>query len=143
MTYTLNRVRDGLTYAGETDLTVMTCPICGVTYAIPARMQQMAYDRGEGNIQWFCCNGHKLGYHGDSEATKERNLRESAQRRAQAERDLREHTEHKLRAQKGATTKAKKRHAAGVCPCCNRTFQQVACHMASQHPDYDPVKGNR
>ncbi|HEX9950777.1 MAG TPA: hypothetical protein VGB53_03340 [Rubricoccaceae bacterium] len=33
-------------------------------------------------------------------------------------------------AQKGAHTRTKKRIAAGVCPCCNRTFQDLARHMA-------------
>lgn len=26
--------------------------------------------------------------------------------------------------------------APRVCPCCNRTFQNVARHIAGQHPDY-------
>jgi hypothetical protein len=28
-----------------------------------------------------------------------------------------------------------KRTAAGVCPCCNRTFQQLARHMKTRHPE--------
>lgn len=139
---TLTRVRDGFTYAGETDLRVMTCPMCGITYAIPARLQDQAYERGGGRIQWFCPNGHQLGYHGESEADRQRKRAERASECAQAERDLREHTEQRLRAQKGATTKAKKRHAAALCPCCNRTFQQLARHMATQHPDYDPSRSS-
>jgi hypothetical protein len=27
--------------------------------------------------------------------------------------------------------------ANGVCPCCNRTFQNLARHMAGKHPDYE------
>lgn len=42
------------------------------------------------------------------------------------------------RAEKGAKTKAKQRHAAGVCPCCTRSFKQLRRHMASQHPEYSP-----
>jgi hypothetical protein len=33
-------------------------------------------------------------------------------------------------------TRIKKRVAAGVCPCCNRSFKDLARHMAGQHPDY-------
>lgn len=142
---TLNRVRDGLTYAGFTDLKVMTCPICGVVYAIPAALQANAYKRGEGKIQWFCCNGHQLGYHGDSEAERQlkimRERARMASARADADRDLRIHTEAQLRSQKGATTKARKRHAAALCPCCNRSFVQLKRHMDTQHPSYDPTKG--
>ncbi len=32
------------------------------------------------------------------------------------------------------------RHAAGVCPACNRTFSQLVAHMESQPPDYDPER---
>lgn len=141
---TLQRVRSGFTYAGDTNLKVLTCPDCGVTYAIPLTMQEHAWQRGQRQIVWFCPNGHELGYNGPSQAERERDAARAALTRAQdratAERDLREHTERQLRSQKAATTRAKKRHAAGVCPCCNRTFQQLTRHMASKHPDYDPTK---
>jgi DNA repair exonuclease SbcCD ATPase subunit len=71
---------------------------------------------------------------------EERAERNEAERRSAAERDLRRHTERQLSAQKAATTRAKKRHAAGVCPCCNRSFENVRRHMATQHPDFDPAK---
>jgi hypothetical protein len=41
-----------------------------------------------------------------------------------------------LAAQKGVTTRIKRRVANGVCPCCKRTFQDLARHMAGQHPRY-------
>ena len=37
---------------------------------------------------------------------------------------------------KGQVTRIKKRVANGVCPCCNRTFKDLAAHMSTQHPDY-------
>ncbi len=33
-------------------------------------------------------------------------------------------------------TKVKKRAANGVCPCCNRTFSDLARHMKAKHPDF-------
>jgi hypothetical protein len=136
----LQRVTDGYTYTGDTDLKVMTCPICGVTYAIPATLQKNAYDKGKRSIVWFCPNGHELGYNGPSEEEKARKDAEAALERARlranAERDLREDTERRLRAQKAATTRAKRRHAAGTCPCCARSFVQLKRHMAAKHPDY-------
>lgn len=135
---TLNRVAEGYTYSGETNLVVMSCPICGVTYAIPAMLQRNARDRGEGHIQWFCPNGHQLGYHGKSAADRERESRRWTEQRLAAERDLRKDTERRLSAQKGATTRAKRRSAAGLCPCCKRSFKQIREHMDSQHPDFDP-----
>ena len=44
--------------------------------------------------------------------------------------------ERRVSAQRGVTTKLKKRIAAGVCPCCKRTFQDVSRHMKGQHPDF-------
>lgn len=40
------------------------------------------------------------------------------------------------RVTKGHLTRVKKRVAAGVCPCCNRTFADLARHMAGKHPEY-------
>jgi hypothetical protein len=134
----LHRVEQGYTYKGDPDLKVMSCPLCGVTYAIPAAMQRNACDRGEGQIQWFCPNGHQLGYHGPSNAARERERAQRAEQRAIAERDLRNDTERRLAAQKGATTRAKKRAAAAVCPCCHRSFSQLRRHMEAKHPDYKP-----
>ena len=77
------------------------------------------------------------GYH-ESEATplKKQLDRERGLRRQEVER--REQTERQLRAQKGQNTKLRKRVKAGVCPCCNRTFKQLAAHMARMHPEYEP-----
>lgn len=30
----------------------------------------------------------------------------------------------------------RRRTAAGVCPCCNRSFVQLARHMKTKHPDH-------
>ncbi len=142
MSQVLQRVSDGYTYAADFNLKVMSCPDCGVMYAIPQTMQENAYKIGHRKIVWFCPNGHELGYNGKSQAEQERDQAQSslqrAQERAAAERDLRVHTERQLRAQKAATTRARKRHVAGVCPACNRTFSQLVEHMKTQHPDFKP-----
>jgi len=41
-------------------------------------------------------------------------------------------------AQKAATTRLKNRVKNGVCPCCNRSFQNLAKHMSVKHPNYSP-----
>jgi ssDNA-binding Zn-finger/Zn-ribbon topoisomerase 1 len=140
----ITRARSGYTYAGDTDLSVMTCPSCGITYAIPQTLKENAYKKGNYQIMWHCPNGHELGY-GQGETERQRKRADEAearakraQQRAEAERDLREHTERQLSAQRGATTRAKKRHAAGVCPCCKRSFVQLKRHMETKHPDYKP-----
>jgi len=139
---TINRAQRGETYAGYTDLTVMVCSECGVLYAIPERMRATAERRGGFTLMWHCPNGHELGY-GENQAEKlERQLDTERRRSARlvAERDQ---AEAHARAQKGRATRFKndrdrerRRVAAGVCPCCNRTFQNLARHMATKHPDH-------
>lgn len=131
----------GETFAGYSNLTTMVCPECGVLYAIPERMRSYAERRGGFGHMWHCPNGHELGY-GDDVAGK---LKCAEDRAARLQSEL-DQTEASLRAQRGATTRARnqrdkdrKRIAAGVCPCCNRTFANVARHMASQHPEFGPL----
>lgn len=122
-------------------LTTTSC-WCGIHLAIPSDLYRQARDNGQ---SVYCPLGHQFLW---TETTLDRERKRAeqlernltfARQRADAERDLREHTEHKLRAQKGATTKAKKRHAAALCPCCNRSFVQLARHMEAKHPGYDPA----
>lgn len=40
------------------------------------------------------------------------------------------------RAAEGRTRAVKRRVAAGVCPCCTRTFQNLAAHMQNKHPGF-------
>lgn len=141
------RASAGETFAGQSDLKVMCCPTCGIIYAIPERLRARAKELGGRQRVWFCPNGHELGYSGRSEAQTERERAEKAaaqvrwaEQRLRAERELREDTERRLSAQKGQTTKARKRAAAALCPCCNRSFVQLRRHMETKHPDYDPER---
>ena len=45
--------------------------------------------------------------------------------------EFRSHT-----ATKGHLTRHRRRTAAGVCPCCHRTFKQLAAHMKRKHPGF-------
>lgn len=128
-----------LQYTGE--LTVVTC-WCGMVHAVPTDLrdyQMRCHRDGVKMPDIYCPLGHTHAPAGEGEAAK-------LQRRLQAEREAaararaqRDQVEASLRAQKAATTRAKKRHAAAVCPCCQRSFVQLRRHMATKHPDYDPV----
>lgn len=132
----------GETFAGHTQLEVRACPTCGVTYAVPERLLEVRREKG-GN--WYCPNGHSLHFVGEPEADKLRRQLEVARDREARERARRDQAEASARAQKAAATRARnerdrarRRVAAGVCPCCTRTFKQLGRHMKSQHPDYRP-----
>jgi len=42
----------------------------------------------------------------------------------------------KTMAERSARVRLKKRIACGVCPCCKRTFTNLARHISGQHPEY-------
>ena len=123
----------------STTLTTITCGACGIPFGLP----QNYYEARRRDAELFSCpNGHRIGY-GQSEADRERAKRLRAEQEAewlrtsrQAAWDQAAAAERRRAAAKGQLTKVKKRVAAGVCPCCNRTFQDLARHMAGQHPDY-------
>lgn len=129
-----------LTYSAE--LVITDC-WCGIKLAIPSNLYRQAHDHGQ---SVYCPLGHSFVFT-ETELQRERKRREKAEQEArwarqrrQAEQELREHTERQLSAQKGATTRARKRAAAALCPCCNRSFVQLRRHLATKHPDYDPTK---
>lgn len=91
---------------------------------------------------FFCPNGHGLAYGGNTlkeRLTRAEQARDSARAYARSVQDQNDAERRSHAATKGQLTRVRKRIAAGVCPCCNRTFQNVARHMAGQHPDYAEV----
>jgi hypothetical protein len=132
-----------LTYTGE--LTVTTC-WCGIRHAVPKEMYDSAlrsHNNGERYESIYCPVGHQWRFSGttrsqqlEAELVRERN-RTAAERAKhdQTKAELRA-TERRRAAAKGQLTKTKNRIAAGVCPCCNRTFQNLARHMGNQHPEF-------
>lgn len=121
-------------------LTQMTCGNCGVAFAIPETMRA---EKERDGGSWYCPNGHSRVYTesvAEKLAKAEERLRVSRQRE-QATRDLLAAEERSHRATRGVVTRQKKklvRVANGVCPCCNRTFQNLLRHMDTKHPDYTP-----
>jgi hypothetical protein len=111
------------------------CGTCGVWHAIPRKMYETSQEEGG---FWHCPNGHSRGWGtGTIQQERDRLKQKVAQlddevaslRRCQIEEtELRLKTERKLVA-------SKRRAAAGVCPCCTRTFANVQRHMTTKHPN--------
>lgn len=120
-----------------------TCHRCKTLMWIPEPLNTAAL-ASPGVISFHCAYGHGQVYaKGETEEDKlRRELQRSQQRLAEkddeirAQRDSREATERQLAAQKGVVTRIKNRVGHGVCPCCTRSFNDVARHMKSKHPDY-------
>lgn len=96
-------------------------------------------------ISFFCPYGHEAVFkEGDTEADilrRERDKLKQAHARLEDEK-----REAEARAEKAerASARLKKRAAVGTCPCCTRTFTNMARHMQIKHPDWkaEAVKPN-
>lgn len=125
-----------ITYSGE--LVVETC-WCGISHGVPRELvehQRRQHNANEVQMGIYCPLGHSWIRSGKSETQREREARERAEAREQALRDQLEASERQARAYKGHATRLRNRAAAGVCPCCTRTFQNLQRHMASKHPTF-------
>lgn len=127
-------------------LTRMVCGECGIVFAMPEFYRAERQQTGKG---WYCPNGHSRVYR-ESDADKFKRERDNAvQQLARAE-DERRAAEARAYKAEASERRLKKRASAGVCPCCNRTFQQLARHMTSKHPTFKaeaatvvPIKGRK
>ena len=111
------------------------CPVCGIEYAAPQTFFAGRDDGRSGeNKNWFCPNGHSLVF-SDSEINRLRRERDRLQQQIAAKDDeIAAERRRRVSAEK-KTKRVQKRAHAGVCPCCNRTFQDVVRHMQTKHPD--------
>jgi len=130
-------------------LVVMRC-WCGIQHAVPASLrteQLRQHNDGKNVMGVYCPLGHTHVPAGEREVDRLQQRLQAEKRILEAEREEHaqtraelDHTEHRRRAEKAAKTRLKKRAAAGVCPCCNRTFENLARHMQSKHPDFAEAK---
>lgn len=113
-------------------MTEMTCGECGIQFAVPEDWRAEKQRTGNG---WYCPNGHPRVYRESDEEKAKKALAEERRRHANTLARLNEAQEAERKAQ-AEMRRMKKRTSAGVCPCCNRTFQQLARHMKTKHPDH-------
>ncbi len=135
----------------QVTLVGLRCASCGMEFAIPDWFMQ---DRRNDHQSFYCPKQH-LNYYPEKSAldlandalVEEKHLREQAEARAasRAERLAEQHREtarvaRRLSATQGVVTRHKKKIAAGRCPCCSTTFKDLATHMKTRHPKWDPTK---
>lgn len=119
----------------------LECGVCGVPHGLSDQKYNSAMNDGKG---WYCPNGHSLVFTQnekqklEKELVKEKQRREWAEQSADRARKSASREERRARAYKGVLTKTKNRISKGICPCCNRTFQNLMNHMKLQHPEYRP-----
>lgn len=115
------------------------CITCGVIWGVPSDYQSR---RKQDHNNFYCPNGHTQCYIGKSDAER---LREELDRVKAGNASLHDvltrkneqlqEKDYRIRSLKGAKTRIENRVKNGVCPCCNRTFKNLAAHFKTQHPD--------
>lgn len=118
---------------------MIDCANCHVVFGLGEEHVARLRKSGE---RFYCPAGHFLTF-GESETDK---LRKELER-AKAQADRMQATITHVRDQAAAAdrsriayqaqaTRLRNRIGKGVCPCCNRTFADVARHMSGQHPEF-------
>lgn len=123
------------------DLVTITCCRngCGVVFAVPSDFEGF---RRKDHQLFYCPNGHDQHFPG--ETREEKACKELARERAnhdQTKAALRD-KEAKLIAKDKETSRLKKRVKNGVCPCCKRSFVNLASHMKTEHPKFAETPTN-
>lgn len=121
------------------------CPQCACEVWIPDALYEAAHaSRGENGISFYCAYGHAQHYPlGETTLDKMRRDRDRLVQRIagrddeiKRQRELRKESDRRASAARGQATKIKNRVGHGVCPCCNRTFGNLARHMETQHSTF-------
>jgi DNA-binding XRE family transcriptional regulator len=124
-------------FAANTEFYVEECCNCHMLFALTVDFQKQ---RRNDKRTFYCPSGHAQHYTGKSEAERlkaelerAQQMREAAEARAATAAQEREQIAkmHK---------KMRTRVMNGVCPCCDRTFQNLMQHMKTEHPDFDSKK---
>lgn len=125
--------------------TDLTCYKCGILFSVPDHWYKC---RREDKENFWCPNGHSQAFVKSMADKLAEELSRAKQQLAQKDDEIqwqrqhREAAERSASAARGQVTRLKNRASAGVCPCCNRTFSQLARHMANKHPGFsaEPIE---
>lgn len=108
------------------------CPQCGIEYAAPKVFMEEC--RKNPSIYFYCPNGHSRHF-SEGEADRLRRERDQLKQHQAYLEDCISRQRHRADKAEAATKRLKKRASAGTCPCCQRTFANMAAHMKTKHPE--------
>lgn len=109
-----------------------TCCNCGVVFAMTLDKYNGLKSNGG---SFYCVNGHGQHYTRTKVQELEQELASIKSRKEWYQAQF-NRSEKQRSALKGQITKIKNRVGNGVCPCCNRSFQNLSMHMKHKHPDF-------
>lgn len=116
------------------DLKEIHCFNCNMLFAMPSDFEETRFNDGR---SFYCPAGHQQYFTKRENELNElrRQNQQLSNRVSWAEMEA-ENAKREKTALKGQLTKTRNRIANGVCPCCHRTFKQLATHMSNKHPDF-------
>lgn len=128
---------DTQVYTGT--LVIETCCTCQMKFGMDRQFNNL---RLNDHDMFYCPAGHPQHYTGKTEsqklkdqlALKQRDLDWMGHKNERLHSDLLSQ-KYKTRAEKAAKARILNRIKNGVCPCCQRTFKNLADHFKSIHPD--------
>jgi len=120
-------------YVDDLYLDTHECGGCGIVFAMT---QDFIRERKEDHKRWYCPNGCCRIF---TSKSKEQKLKEKlAKKQSELEREQSNVIHLKKTVKKVASNYQRMRDRVknGVCPCCDRTFQNLFNHMKTKHPDF-------
>ena len=133
------------------DYEFLICGECGIRWGMPRRFVEVRRAGGEACTprSFYCPNGHVRVFRetDNDKLRRERDRLKQDAARLEEERNAAWQAEQRaVEARRKAESELKRtvsRAGGGVCPCCNRTFSQLARHMANKHPEIVPIAKKR
>lgn len=125
-------IKEGTTYTETVTLITEICCICGIAFGIPSDLRK--HLRADPNKYFYCPNGHSQHYSKSTETI----LKEKIEKERRNHLQELEIAENRWLDELGRANKLErqlKRVHKGVCPCCNRSFQNLKKHIETKHPE--------
>lgn len=132
--------KEGIEFGLTVTMEVIVCYSCGVPFGVPHNLRRHYLEKGK---DFYCPNGHRQAYTLSEVDKLKKELEEKQDEitrkdsrikywQGEADKGKRLAIGQKIQASK-AKNKLRRVYA-GVCPCCNRSFQDLARHMKQMHP---------
>lgn len=124
--------QEGLTYQKTISMVTVQCCNCGVVFGIPSDLNDRFRD--DPDKYFYCPSGHRQHY-SESREVKLRKEAEAKLLRTQNELSQTVTAKIQLESELNKTQRKLKRVHNGTCPCCKRSFKDLAAHMLNKHPE--------
>jgi len=120
-------------YVDEIRFVTEQCCNCGVPFAMTEDFRRR---RLNDRKSFYCPKGHGQSYTGKTEVQKLKDQLSLKQDQLNVQTGRAMILENQLDDIAKTYKRVRERIKNGVCPCCNRTFENLLNHMKSEHPDF-------